>query len=111
MTPHHHCPTCGREFKDILDYPRVRILDFARLPIPEAVDSFSGAAAEKRMARWRAERSDPDTMPRLRDDGINMTPVIAQACERSEVQDYFARLAAMRGREVAPQEAFTAVSS
>lgn len=42
MTPHHHCPTCGREFKDILDYPRVRILDFARLPIPEAVDSFPG---------------------------------------------------------------------
>ncbi len=104
MTAQHHCPTCGREFKDISDYPRVRILEFERLPIPEAVDSFSGAAADKRMARWRAKRSDPDALPSLREDGINMTPVIAQACERSEVQDYFARLAAMQGREVAPQE-------
>ena len=33
-----------------------------------------------------------------------MTPVIAEVCERPEVKDYFARLAAMRGREVAPQE-------
>ena len=104
MTDQHHCPTCGREFKDILDYPRVRILDFERLPIPEAIDTFSGAAAEKRMARWTAERSDPDALPSLREDGINMTPVIAQACERSEVQDYFTRLAAVRGREVGPRE-------
>ena len=104
MNPLHHCPACRREFKDILDYPRVRILEFERLPIPEVVDSFSEAAAEKRMVRWRARRSDPGRLPSLRDDGINMTPVIAQVCERSEVQDYFARLAAMRGREVAPQE-------
>jgi hypothetical protein len=100
----HHCPCCGREFKDILDYPRVRILEFERLPIPEAVATFSGAAAEKRMARRRAERPDPDALPSLREDGINMTPVIARACERSEVQDYFAHLAAMRGREVEPRE-------
>jgi len=104
MNPLHHCPACRRAFKDILDYPRVRILEFERLPIPEAVDSFSGAAAEKRLARWRARQAGPDDLPSLRDDGINMTPVIAQVCERSEVQDYFLRLAAMRGREVAPVE-------
>ena len=104
VNPLHHCPACGREFKDILDYPRVRILEFERLPIPEAVDSFSEAAAKKRLARWRARQAEPDALPSLREDGINMTPVIAQACERSEVQDYFARLAAMRGREVVPKE-------
>jgi len=104
MTSQHHCPCCGREFKDILDYPRVRILHFERLPIPEAVDSFSGAAAEKRLARWRARRSGPDDMPSLREDGINMTPIIAQACDRTEVQDYFAQLAALQGREVEPRE-------
>jgi hypothetical protein len=104
MTTQHYCPTCGRDFKDILDFPRVRVLDFERLPIPEAVDTFSDAAAEKRMARRRAERANPDALARLRDDGINMTPVIAQGCERSEVQDYFDHLASMRGREVEPRE-------
>jgi hypothetical protein len=104
MTSAHHCPCCGREFKSILDYPRVRILGFERLPVPEAVDSISGAAAEKRMARWRAERSEPDALPSLRDGGINMTPVIARACDTQEVQDYFARLTALQGRNVAPQE-------
>jgi hypothetical protein len=104
MTTPHNCPCCGREFKDILDYPHVRVLDFERLPIPEAVDTFSDAAAEKRMARRRAERSNPDAFAGLREDGINMTPVIAQACERPDVQDYFARLAAMPGREVEPRE-------
>lgn len=106
----HHCPACLREFKDILDYPRVRILDFERLPIPEAVDSWSNAAAEKRMARRRAERFDPAADPdRLhedlhRQDGINMTPLIAKACDAREVQDYLTRLAAFRGQEVATRE-------
>ena len=104
MDPLHHCPTCGREFKDIRDYPRVRILEFERLPIPEAIDSMSGAAAEKRLARSRAERLISNAPPGLRQDGINMTPVIARACDTSEVQDYFGRLAALQGREVAPQE-------
>jgi hypothetical protein len=104
MNPLHHCPACGREFKDILDYPRVRILEFERLPIPEAIDSMSGAAAEKRLARWRAERSDTDVTPDLREDGINMTPLIARACDTRDVQDHFGRLAALQGREVAPQE-------
>ncbi len=101
MNPLHHCPACGREFKHILDFPRVRVLEFERLPIPEAIDSMSGAAAEKRLARFR---TDPDALPGLRRDGINMTPVIARACDTSEVQDYLGRLAALQGREVAPQE-------
>jgi hypothetical protein len=71
---------------------------------------MSEAAAEKRLARWRAERFGPDAPPDAgqeglyRLDGINMTPLIARACDASEVQDYLARLAALRGREVAPQE-------
>ena len=69
MNPLHHCPACGREFKDILDFPRVRILEFERLPIPEAIDSMSGAAAEKRLARSRAERADPDALPGFRRTG------------------------------------------
>jgi hypothetical protein len=104
MTTQHHCPTCGREFKDILDYPRVRILDVERLPIPEAVDTFSAAAVEKRMARRRAEPSAEHPFAGAREDGINMTPVIAKACERSEVQEYFAHLAAIRGREIESRE-------
>ena len=106
----HHCPACGRQFKHVLDYPRVRILDFERLPIPEAVDCWSDAAAEKRLSRLRAERLGPDALGGSgpeglrRQDGINMTPLIARACDTSEVQDYLARLAALRGREVAPQE-------
>jgi len=104
VTSQHHCPTCGREFKDILDYPRVRVLDFERLLIPEAVDTLSEATAEKRLARRRAECSAFDAFAGLREDGINMTPVIAKTCERAEIQDYFARLAALRGREVEPRE-------
>ena len=104
MNPVHHCPACGREFKDILEYPRVRILEFERLPIPEAIDSMSRAAAEKRLSRSRAEHFDLDVPPGFREDGINMTPLIARACDTSEVQDYFGRLAALQGREVAPQE-------
>ena len=104
MSSLHHCPACGREFKHILDYPRVRILTFERLPIPEAVDCWSGAAAEKRLSRLRAEQFSPDVPPGGRQDGINITPQIARACDANEVQEYLARLAALRGRVVAPQE-------
>jgi hypothetical protein len=104
MNPLHHCPACGREFKDILDYPRVRILEFEPLPIPEAIDSMSRSAAEKRLARSRAEHFDPDVSPGFREDGINMTPLIARAYDTSEVQDYLGHLAALQGREVAPRE-------
>ncbi len=99
-----HCPCCGREFKGVLDYPRVRILHFERLPLPEAIDSISAAAADKQLARWRERRSDPDAAPGLRQEGINMTPLISQACERGEIQDYFARLAVLAGHEVDPRE-------
>jgi hypothetical protein len=110
MTSPHHCPACRREFKQMSDYPRVRILDFEPLPIPEALDCWSAAAAEKRLARLRAERLDFDAPPGglqesvYRQDGINMTPRIERACNTNEVQDYFAHLASLRGREIAPQE-------
>jgi hypothetical protein len=104
MTAPRCCPTCRREFKGILDYPRVRILGFERLPIPEAVDSMSGAAAEKRLARSRTEQFNPGAPARFREEGINVTPQIARACDTAEVQGYFARLAALSGREVAPRE-------
>ena len=100
----HHCPACGREFKHILDYPRVRILAFERLPIPESVDYWSAAVAEKRLARRRAEPLGPDAAGGRRQAGINMTPVIAQACNTGEVQEYLARLEALSGREIAPHE-------
>ena len=110
MSSPHLCPACRREFKNISDYPRVRILDFERLPIPEAVDTWSDAACEKRLARSRAKRSNSDAPPGAlpdelrREDGINMTPRIERACDTSEVRDYLARLAALRGREVASRE-------
>lgn len=106
----HRCPTCGREFKGIADYPRVRILEFERLPIPEDVDSWSDAAAARRLARLRAEHSRPDApldgLPEevRREDGINVTPRIAAAVNTSADQEYLARLAALVSREVALRE-------
>ena len=106
----HHCPACGRDFKHVLDFPRVLVLAFERLPIPEAVDYWSAAAIEKQIARRKAEEFDLNApgasrQERLhRQDGINMTPVIAQVLNLAEVQDYLARLTALAGQEVAPQE-------
>jgi len=106
----HRCPACGREFKGIADYPRVRTLEFERLPIPEPVDSWSDAAAERRLARLRAERSRPDAPPDglpeqpHREEGISMTPLVATAVNTSAVQDYLARLTALVGREVGPRD-------
>jgi len=91
------CPTCGRKFKSIRDYPRVLVLSFERLPIPEAVDRFSGEAAEKWLARKRSEG-------RAADDGINRTPEIAKACALAEVQEYRERLAQLTGQIVAPAD-------
>jgi hypothetical protein len=73
----HHCPACDRAFESILDYPRIRVLSFKRLPIPEAVDYSSDAAASKSLARKRRDLLDPATW---REEGINMTPQIEQAC-------------------------------
>ena len=103
INPLHHCPACGHKFKDILDFPRVRILEFGRLPIPEAMDSMSAAEAEKHL-RDGGQGGRGRKLRQVLADGINMTQVIAQACERSEVQDYFARLAAMPGPRLASQD-------
>jgi hypothetical protein len=94
-----HCPTCGREFNDVNDYPRVRVLAFERLPIPEAVDEMSEAAAERWLARRRNEPNGGD----LRHDrGINMTPAIAEACSRPDVQAYFEQGEQLVNQEVEP---------
>jgi hypothetical protein len=95
------CPTCGRAFCGINDFPRVHVLAFEPLPIPEAVDGMSWAAAEKRLAR---RRSNPDAAATRRNDGINMTLAIAAACERPDVQSYFNKLAAFVNKEVAPDD-------
>jgi hypothetical protein len=90
---HHQCPTCGRKFKGIRNYPRVLVLSFERLPIPEAVDQFSEAAAKK----WLAGK-------RRGEEGINRTPEIAAACARTDVQQYLERLARLEGQIVDPAE-------
>src|SRR5438445_367422 len=94
-----HCPTCGRKFKSIRDYPRVLVLSFERLGIPEAIDRMSEAAAEKWLARKRSTGRAAD-----RDEGINRTPEIARACAREEVQEYLARLAQLTGQIVNPEQ-------
>ena len=98
--PTNHCPACGRPFGSILDYPLVRILAFERLPIPEALDYLSPAAAAKTLKR-RRESVDPSTWS---PDGINRTPEIARACDTAEVREYLARLATMPGQEVVPRQ-------
>jgi hypothetical protein len=94
---HAHCPTCGRKFKSIRDYPRVLVLSFERLPVPEAVDRHSREATAKWLARKRIEGHAAD-------DGINRMPEIAKACVLAEVQEYFARLAKLAGQIVAPND-------
>jgi hypothetical protein len=42
----------------ILDYPRVRILSFELLPLPEAVDDMSDAAAQKSLEWHRRNPAD-----------------------------------------------------
>jgi hypothetical protein len=95
----HRCPTCGRKFKSIRDYPRVLVLSFERLPIPEAVDRWSEAAAEKWLER---KRSEGRAANRSGDDGINRTPEIANAYAQAEVQEYLERLAKLAGQIVDP---------
>ncbi|MEX2141016.1 MAG: hypothetical protein WD894_17255 [Pirellulales bacterium] len=102
------CPTCGRRFQGIHDYPRVHILAFERLPIPEAVDQMSAAAAGRRLSRLR---SDPDNTGLRREDGINMTPAIAEACDRPEVQAYFDQLSKAVGQEVEPTQLLPALKA
>jgi len=94
----HACPACGREFKSILDYPRVRILSFERLPTPEAVDEMSGAAAQKALEWHRRHPEDMDWSRR----GINMTPEVSGVCESKPVVEYLAFLEGLAGQEVVP---------
>jgi len=44
----HLYPYCNREFKNIFDYPKISIISFQMLPIPEAMDYHSARAAKKR---------------------------------------------------------------
>jgi len=64
----------------VLDYPSVRVVDFERLPIPEALDPLS------------------------RNTLINKTPQIARAYDAAAVREYFAWLATTPGREMVPSE-------
>jgi hypothetical protein len=82
------------------DYPLVRVVAFERLPIPEAVDEMSEAAAERWLARRRIA---PESVDLRRDGGINMTPAIAEACNRPDVQAYFEQLARLVNQEIEPR--------
>jgi hypothetical protein len=95
------CPTCGRAFNGVQDFPRVYLLSFERLPVPESIDQMSAAAAMKRSARRRA---DPSRFDLAREDGINMTPAVADACTAADVQSYFLQLEGLVGCEVEPNQ-------
>jgi hypothetical protein len=100
MSDKHHCPTCHRQFVRVFDYPRVFVERFEQLPLPEAIDDMSGAAAERQLARRRAG-VPPEAAFR---SGINMTPEIERACSTTEIQAYFERLARLTGQTVDPNE-------
>lgn len=102
MARHRHvCPACRREFRSITDYPRVRILSFERLPVPEAVDTMSEAAARKQLAKRRRSSEGPSL---LRQDDINMTPIIEQVCNTPMVHEYLRRLEGLVGQKVGPRQ-------
>ena len=92
-----HCPACRRTFRGILEYPRVLILAFERLAIPEALDYSSPSAAAKTLEQRRRDSRPGNTWSQ----GINRTPDIARACGTPEVRAYLARLGTMPGQEVA----------
>ena len=94
------CPCCGRPFERILDYPRVRVLTFERLPLPETIDDVSDAAAQKALEWRRRNVAETDWSRR----GINMTPEIARACQTTQVQEYLDRLGDFVGRDTEPFE-------
>src|SRR5437016_9596808 len=83
----HVCPTCRREFRSVLDYPRVRVVALEELPIPEAVDRHSDAAARKRQARRADATGSLEEQLKRLDQGINMTPAIAEACRTAAVRE------------------------
>lgn len=95
--PHEGCPTCGREFGRLTDYPTVQVLDFERLPLPEAIDTQSAAAGRLQTQALRLGKADLDI-------GVNVTPQIAVACAQDRVQDFLDRLAALVGTKIDPRE-------
>lgn len=97
----HNCPACSRQFRNIQDYPYVRIVSFKRMPIPEAIDYTSGTAAEKRLSKQRAKSSGPNG---LMHDGINMTPKIELVCNTDEVLKYLTYLSTLSGHEIIPNK-------
>lgn len=103
MREKHICPTCQRPFKSVFDYPRVRVLAVKELPIPEAVDRMSEAAAQKRRARRGSGPRSLEEELKALDEGINMTPAIAEACRTAAVRDYLKQLAGLCGHEVPPR--------
>jgi hypothetical protein len=75
-------------------------MGFEQLPIPEAIDDTSAAAAEKRLS---AMRNEPGTQNVLQAGGINLTPAIERACSKPTVQEYLSQLKSLVGKEVSPQ--------
>src|SRR5438105_13930192 len=94
------CPCCGRAFERISDYPNVRVLSVERLPIPEAIDDMSDAAAQKSLEWHRSNPTDMDWSRR----GINMTPEIDRACRTPQVEEYLNQLESFVGRETEPSK-------
>jgi hypothetical protein len=83
-----------------LDFPRVRVISFDRLPLPEAVDDMSEAAAQKSL-EWHRRNPADDHWSRR---GINMTPEIERACHTDQVQEYLTRLSDMVGEDTEPTQ-------
>jgi len=94
--PTGRCPACGRGFASILDYPRVRILTFERLAIPEVLDSWSPTAAATRLQQQRGELVSPAV--------INRTTDIPLVCATPDVLTHLASLGTMSRHVIAPPQ-------
>ena len=95
---HLPCPLCRRPFRSIMDYPRVRLVAFEELPIPEVVDTFSGAA----VMRQQEVRKKTGSWERSARAGILLTPQISRAVRTATVRKYFALLRKRVGQVVDP---------
>jgi hypothetical protein len=100
MNLHNKCPACHRAFESVFDYPAIKVTGFEQLPIPEAIDDMSAAAAERRLL---AMRNVPGTQNIPRAGGINLTPAIERACNKTLAQEYLLQLKSLVGMEVSPQ--------
>jgi hypothetical protein len=100
MNTPHQCPACHRTFESVFDYPAIKLTGFERLPVPEAIDDMSAAAAEKRVS---AMRNAPTTHNAFLTGGINMTPAIERACSKPLTEEYLSQLEALVGQELRPQ--------